>query len=921
MARKNDMNGLTTFLTDIRRCKGKEDELKRVNKELANIRRQFGNDALLNGYNKKKYISKLVCIYLLGYNIDFGHNVAINLLNNSKYSEKRMGYIFMSVIMTEKSNFMTLVQKTIELELTQSRTPEHQILALNYVANVANREMIDALASPILRLLFASDTCDAVKQSGILCFLNLFRMNPNLVPENDYSALIKSFLDDHNLGVVTAAVSLIDTLVAEQKIDAITCIRPTISRLTKVLKSNSQDDADYSYYHISAPWLTIKLLKLLKQCLFPKDIESQTDLIECIVIIFNKSQEVPKTKKIAHRNCKNAILFETIGLVHHLGMQPELQTGACNILEVTLKQNDANTRFLVLETMCLLAGSEFCRFKLKENLKIVIDFMQTEKDACIKRKLACLLYSLCDEINVNQAIEELFFCMEAEDITLRKEILVRISILAEKYLQDRTLYIDVILNILKKAGEYVPEKVWYKLIQVITKDGSMQAYAAKSAFETLETSHFDEKLVIVVGYILGEFGNLIAGNTNFSPIFQLRLLYSSFYLCTNDTKIALLTTFMKFANLYPNIRPEIKQIFRINSRNVDSEVQQRAVEYLKLCEIAHPETLKRVFDKMPKFQKETCVEAALQNMKIGTSEEKMKLKSESCNELSPQVNGKRQELKKYVSQNNLVDNSEGICDQLLDLSPINSKGCSFSQKLNSVCLTTTFEALNFIIWHEKGILYESNILRLETDTKFTSYKGQIRLNYTNKTSEVLANFRFHFPDENFDKIKLDVTPSSNILNPYEKMEQGIQVECMRDFEHCPYMFLNFNILNFTECIAIFLPLTVNKFVTPITMTSDEFFSRWNFCQHKFEKAFPSKNIMERRMVEKKIEGIGLKLLQDIDEDKESLAAAGIFHSKFKRIGILLRLDSDYKTRSYKLIVRSTLSTISNEMARLVMLIL
>ena len=248
--------------------------------------------------------------------------------------------------------------------------------------------------------------------------------------------------------------------------------------------------------------------------------------------------------------------------------------------------------------------------------------------------------------------------MKTEDITLREEIVVGISILAEKYLQDRTLYIDVILNILKKAGEYLPETVWYKLIQVITNDGALQAYAAKTAFEALETSHFDEKLVKVVGYILGEFGNLIAGDSEFSPIFQLRLLYSNFYLCTNDTKTTLLTTFMKFANIYPNIVAEIKQIFRINIHNIDSEVQQRAVEYLKLCEIAHPETLRRVFEKMPQYQKETCVEEALQNMQIGTSEinplKKLKLKgSESCTALSKQYNVESKTLKKYVSYTNI----------------------------------------------------------------------------------------------------------------------------------------------------------------------------------------------------------------------------------------------------------------------------
>ena len=35
------MRGLAVFISDIRNCKSKETELKRINKELANIRSKF----------------------------------------------------------------------------------------------------------------------------------------------------------------------------------------------------------------------------------------------------------------------------------------------------------------------------------------------------------------------------------------------------------------------------------------------------------------------------------------------------------------------------------------------------------------------------------------------------------------------------------------------------------------------------------------------------------------------------------------------------------------------------------------------------------------------------------------------------------------------------------------------------------------
>ena len=44
----------------------------------------------LDGYQKKKYVCKLIFIFLLGNNIEFGHQEAVNLLASLKFSEKQI---------------------------------------------------------------------------------------------------------------------------------------------------------------------------------------------------------------------------------------------------------------------------------------------------------------------------------------------------------------------------------------------------------------------------------------------------------------------------------------------------------------------------------------------------------------------------------------------------------------------------------------------------------------------------------------------------------------------------------------------------------------------------------------------------------------------------------------------------------------
>ena len=47
-------------------------------------------DKTLDGYQKKKYVCKLLFIFLLGHDIDFGYMEAVNLLSSNKYTEKQI---------------------------------------------------------------------------------------------------------------------------------------------------------------------------------------------------------------------------------------------------------------------------------------------------------------------------------------------------------------------------------------------------------------------------------------------------------------------------------------------------------------------------------------------------------------------------------------------------------------------------------------------------------------------------------------------------------------------------------------------------------------------------------------------------------------------------------------------------------------
>ena len=61
-----------------------------MNKEMAHIRLKFHAPAKLDGYQRKKYVAKVLFTYLQGFPVDVGQAEAIALMRSARYSEKQI---------------------------------------------------------------------------------------------------------------------------------------------------------------------------------------------------------------------------------------------------------------------------------------------------------------------------------------------------------------------------------------------------------------------------------------------------------------------------------------------------------------------------------------------------------------------------------------------------------------------------------------------------------------------------------------------------------------------------------------------------------------------------------------------------------------------------------------------------------------
>lgn len=67
-----------------------------------------------------------------------------------------------------------------------------------------------------------------------------------------------------------------------------------------------------------------------------------------------------------------------------------------------------------------------------------------------------------------------------------------------------------------------------------------------------------ESIIKVGGFLLGEFGGLIADRKESSPIRQFEVLRSKHHICSSSTQSLLLSTYIKFAHLFLETRELIQ---------------------------------------------------------------------------------------------------------------------------------------------------------------------------------------------------------------------------------------------------------------------------------------------------------------------------------------------------------------------------
>ena len=100
---------LRELIKAVRACKTAAEERGVISKECALIRTAIKEE---DEVNRDRNVAKLMYIHMLGYPTHFGQLECLKLISSPTFPQKRVGYLGLTILLTEETEVLTLVSKT-----------------------------------------------------------------------------------------------------------------------------------------------------------------------------------------------------------------------------------------------------------------------------------------------------------------------------------------------------------------------------------------------------------------------------------------------------------------------------------------------------------------------------------------------------------------------------------------------------------------------------------------------------------------------------------------------------------------------------------------------------------------------------------------------------------------------------------------
>ncbi|CAK9143712.1 unnamed protein product [Ilex paraguariensis] len=536
--------------------KAEEDRI--VLHEVESLKRRIAEPEIHKG-KLKEYIILLVYIEMLGHDASFGYIHAVKMTHDENLLMKRTGYLAVTLFLNEDHDLIILIVNTIQKDL---KSDNYLVVcaALNAVCKLINEETVPAVLPQVVELL--RHPKEAVRKKAVMALHRFYQRSSSSVIH-----LVSNFrkmLCDNDPGVMGAALCPLFDLIT---ID-VNSYKDLVISFVNILKQVAERrlPKSYDYHQMPAPFIQIKLLKILA-VLGNGDKQASEHMYTVVGDTMRKCDSTS--------NVGNAVLYECICCVSSLHPNPKLLESAA----------DAISKFLKISP------------EIAEKHQLAVIDCFEDPDDTLKRKTFELLYKMTKSSNVEVIVDRMIdYMISTNDNHYKTEIASRCVELAEQFAPSNQWFIQTMNKVFEHSGDLVNIKVAHNLMRLIaegfgeddgTADNQLRLSAVESYLALLESlnfhAHFFNFEFQVICWVLGEYGTA-HGRYSASYISGKLCDVAEAHSSDDTVKAYAVTALLKIysfeiaAGKKLEMLPECQSLIEELSLSDSTDLQQRAYE-------------------------------------------------------------------------------------------------------------------------------------------------------------------------------------------------------------------------------------------------------------------------------------------------------------------------------------------------------
>eukprot|EP00005_Dracoamoeba_jomungandri_P004247 CAMPEP_0174259080 /NCGR_PEP_ID=MMETSP0439-20130205/7962_1 /TAXON_ID=0 /ORGANISM="Stereomyxa ramosa, Strain Chinc5" /LENGTH=834 /DNA_ID=CAMNT_0015342833 /DNA_START=45 /DNA_END=2549 /DNA_ORIENTATION=+ len=588
-------HSLIELIKLVRNCKTAADERAVIAKECAHIRKRIRDEDV---EFRHRNVAKLLYIHMLGYPTHFGQMECLKLITSPSYSDKRIGYLALSLLLDERQEILMLGTQSIKNDLDHPN-PFVVGLALGAVANIASAEIARDASSDVQKLLGSSNPY--IRKKAGLCAVRIIRKVPHVI--ENFVPCIKSLLSERHHGVLLTGISLMIE-ICELEEENISVFRKMVPSLVRILKQLHMSGyaPDHDVHGITDPFLQTKIMQLL--CILGKGDAQASDAMNDIL-----AQVATNTE--SNRNVGNTILYQCVHTIMSIESEGGLRVLGINILGRFLLNRDNNIRYVALSTLAKVVSRDVKA--VQRHTKTIVECLK-DPDVSIRRRALELVNSLTNRETVKFLVNEMLVFLQNSEPELRGELTTKICTVTERYSPNKRWHLDTIIKVISMPGNHISEEVVNHLITLIAAaDEDLHAYAVGKLYSCIQSNLRSQPLVQVAVWCIGEYGDILVSSSvkdeegNLMEVKEVQVITQlrNILRDTNTTTLTkefILTALLKLSNRFENsdVDDLLADMIQYYSSSLNVELQQRSCEYSNIFRLQDSSDIRsKLLDRMP----------------------------------------------------------------------------------------------------------------------------------------------------------------------------------------------------------------------------------------------------------------------------------------------------------------------------------